>query len=59
MRNLAALIAVVFIAACGANGEPVRPSVNTGVTVSNSGISTNVSTGFTLGGVGLSLGLGI
>lgn len=59
MRSFVALISIVFIAACGANGEPVRPSVNTGVTVSNSGISTNVSTGVKLGGVDLSLGLGL
>lgn len=35
MRNLVVLISVVFIAACGANGEPVRPTTNSDVGASS------------------------
>jgi hypothetical protein len=45
-----AIIALTALAGCGADGEPVQPSLNAGVGVSSDG-SVNVR-----GGVGLSQG---
>ena len=56
--RLMLLAGLIGLAACGANGEPVRPSVNAGVSVSNSGVHTSTSVGFNLGGVNVALGVG-
>ena len=46
---LMALSCIAFLSACGADGEPVQPSLNANVGVSGSGVNVN-------GGVGLSQG---
>ncbi|WP_456388749.1 hypothetical protein [Profundibacter sp.] len=56
MRAIVVLTALV-VAACGADGEPVRPTVNAGVSVSPSGVSPSVSFGTRIGPVNVSLGL--
>ena len=56
--RLMLLAGLIGLAACGANGEPVRPSVNAGVSVSNRGVHTSTSVGFNLGGVTVGLGVG-
>lgn len=43
MRVAFALIAIAFVAACGADGEPVRPSMKSGATVSPTGSRTSIS----------------
>lgn len=43
MRTIVAMMALAFIAACGANGEPVRPTMNAGLTVSPTGQKTSIS----------------
>lgn len=35
------LLAITTLAACGVDGEPIRPSLNAGVGVSDSGVHTN------------------
>ena len=57
MKPTIALIALVFTAACGANGEPERPTMNAGVTVSSGGVSPSVSVGTKLGPVRVNVGL--
>jgi len=57
MRAVFALIMLVTVAACGANGEPVRPSVNAGVSITPSGVSPSVSVGTRIGNVGVRIGL--
>lgn len=42
MRAVIAIIAVAFVAGCGADGEPVRPSMNAGVTISPTGQKTSI-----------------
>ncbi|WP_295313753.1 hypothetical protein [Roseobacter sp.] len=37
-RLTVALALTALVAACGVDGEPVRPTVNGGVTISNSGV---------------------
>ncbi len=57
MRTVLAMIALVALAACGADGEPVRPSMNAGVAVTPSGVHPSVSLGTKVGPVNLILGL--
>ncbi|SHH62667.1 hypothetical protein [Marivita hallyeonensis] len=53
----ASLIASLFaLAACGADGDPVRPSVNSTVTVGSDGIKT--STGVTVQSGPVTVGVG-
>ena len=51
------LCALAFVAACGANDPPFRPSGNVGVSIGPNGVSPNVGIGATNGtfNVGLSL----
>jgi len=57
MRAILVLIALATLAACGADGEPVRPSVNAGVSITPSGVSPSVSVGTRVGPVNVSIGL--
>lgn len=58
MRWFSVLMVVGCVAACGADGEPVQPTRNASVTLSNSGVSGDTNLGVTQGPVSLSLGLG-
>ncbi len=44
-------IAVVAVAACGADGEPITPTGKVSASVSSSGVSTGLSVGITRGPV--------
>ncbi|MBD3664034.1 hypothetical protein [Sulfitobacter aestuariivivens] len=60
MRRIFAVIcALTFLAACGADGEPVQPTGNANVSISSSGayVGTNLAIG--QGPVRVSLGLGL
>ena len=57
MKAVFAMIALATLAACGADGEPVRPSANAGVTVTSSGVYPSVSVGTRVGPVNVSIGL--
>lgn len=50
----AALLAL--LAACGADGEPVQPTLNAGLTLSNSGVHANGGIGLHQGPVSLFFG---
>lgn len=50
-------LGLVSLAACGADGAPVRPTLDAGVSVSPSGISTGAAVGVKSGNVGLTIGL--
>ena len=39
------LLTCLALAACGADGEPVQPTANVGVSMSNSGVHTGASVG--------------
>ena len=43
MKRAFAIIALLGLAACGADGEPTPPHVNTAVTLSTSGVSLGSS----------------
>lgn len=58
MRKLIiTLAALVALSACGADGEPVQPSLNTGVGLSSSGVHVGASVGLRKGPLGVSLAL--
>lgn len=50
------LITVALVSACGVDGEPVRPSLNAGVGVSNSGVHAGGSVGLHKGPLNIFLG---
>jgi len=56
MTRLLAILALSALAACGADGEPVQPTMNANVGVGPGGVTG--STGLTLKQGGLSIGLG-
>ncbi len=58
MRNsIIAIVALAFVAACGANDPPFRPSANVGVSIGPNGVTPNASVGASNGtfNVGLNL----
>jgi len=57
MTRLIAIAALTFVAACGADDPPFRPSGNVGVSVGPNGVTPTVGLGATNGtfNVGLSL----
>ena len=50
-----ALIMTAGLTACGADGEPIRPTA--GVTVGTGGVSVGGSVGTTIGGVNVRVGV--
>ena len=48
---------LAILAACGADGEPVQPTANVGVSVSTSGVHAGASVGVRKGPLAISLGL--
>lgn len=43
MKPIATILILVALAACGADGAPIRPSLNTALTISNGGVQINNS----------------
>ena len=57
MKHSLALVCLIALANCGADGEPVQPSVNTSVSAGSNGVSAR--TGVTVKKGLFSLGWGI
>jgi ABC-type glycerol-3-phosphate transport system substrate-binding protein len=57
--TLMALAALSVLAACGADGEPVQPTMNSTITLSDSGVGANTSIAVNRGPVTIGLGLGL
>ena len=57
MRVIAALTTLVFLAACGADGDPITPSANLGLRITPNGISPTVGVGANVGGVNVGVSL--
>ena len=55
----AALVISLLLAACGADGEPVTPTRDATVTISNNGVSAHTSVGLRQGPLSVTLGLGL
>ncbi|WP_164860730.1 hypothetical protein [Parasedimentitalea marina] len=50
------LTAIAVLAACGVDGEPVQPSLNAGIGISNSGVHARGGVGVHQGPLSLYLG---
>ena len=58
MKYAFALTGVLALAACGADGEPERPTLNTGISINSNGtVSTSTSVTAQQGNVSVTLGL--
>ncbi|MDW3225090.1 MAG: hypothetical protein R8G34_19750 [Paracoccaceae bacterium] len=57
MKRLMALALCTGLGACGADGEPVTPSINGGVTINKNGIYPSASVGVGRGPLSVWLGL--
>jgi hypothetical protein len=57
MKYLAALPIIALLAACGADGEPVRPTYSTTIGVGKSGVHTHTSVGARKGNISVRIGL--
>lgn len=58
MKIWLSLLGAALLAACGADGEPERPTVNTGISVNSNGtVSTSTSMTVSQGNVSLTVGL--
>lgn len=56
MKRILACMSLVALAACGADGEPIQPSMNANVGIGSAGVSG--STGVTMKRGPFSVGLG-
>jgi hypothetical protein len=58
MKGLFTLPLLAVLAGCGADGDPVRPSVTTGISVNSNGtVSTSTAISASSGGVTVAVGL--
>lgn len=57
-RYLVAL-ALLVLAGCGVDGEPVRPSLGTTIGVGSGGVRASTSVGAVLGNVNVGVGVGL
>lgn len=56
MMRIIAVLALVAVASCGADGEPVSPFGNAGVSVGSGGVSAHGAVGATAGPVTIAVG---
>ncbi|WP_341368157.1 hypothetical protein [Yoonia sp. BS5-3] len=57
MKKFFLIIALGALAACGADGDPLQPNANVGLSIGAGGISPNASVGASNGNVSLGLNL--
>ena len=57
MKPLATCLCLLILAACGADGDPLRPTASGTVSIGSDGVSTNASVGATNGTVTFGLSL--
>ncbi|NUH65001.1 hypothetical protein HTT03_06770 [Sulfitobacter sp. S0837] len=58
MKRSLAILSLLTLAACGADGEPVRPTASTSVTMSSSGVAVGTTLGVARGPFSVALGIG-
>ncbi len=59
MKTLVALMALTVLVACGADGEPTQPTMNSTITLSNHGIDGQTNVAVRRGPVTFGLGVGL
>ncbi|WP_435311363.1 hypothetical protein [Primorskyibacter sedentarius] len=55
--KVAAVLALITLAGCGADGDPIRPTLNTTISAGSGGVHTSTSVGVKSGPVAVSVGL--
>jgi hypothetical protein len=53
-----AILSLLTLSACGADGEPVKPTASSTITMSSSGVSVGTAVGLRRGPFSLALGVG-
>ncbi|MEL6119579.1 MAG: argininosuccinate lyase [Pseudomonadota bacterium] len=59
MKCVIAVLCLAVLTACGADGEPVQPTMNTGIGITPDGVKVRTGVGVKAGLVNLGLGLGL
>ena len=59
MIRILTLLCMPTLAACGAEGEPITPTANSSVTLSNNGVRLGTNLGLRKGPFNVSFGLGL
>ncbi|GAA6209534.1 hypothetical protein NBRC116601_28270 [Cognatishimia sp. WU-CL00825] len=57
MKSILAILALVVVAGCGADGAPIRPSANIGIGVGTNGVSAGAKLGASKGPVSIGVSL--
>ena len=58
-RHFLVALALLILAGCGVDGEPVRPSLGTTIGVGSRGVNATTSVGAVLGNVNVGVGVGL
>lgn len=58
LRVVFAIVGLVAVAACGADGEPFKPHANANIGIGSGGVHTSGSVGLSNGNVSISVGGG-
>ncbi len=53
MIRMMAVLSLLAVAACGADGEPVQPTMNAGISLGTSGVGTHMGLGLRKGPLSL------
>ncbi len=59
MIRIAGVLAVLALAGCGVDGEPVQPSVSTTIGVNSNGVNASTGVAVTKGPISVGVGLGL
>ncbi len=59
IRMVLAGLGLAVLAGCGADGEPVRPTLGGAVSAGSGGVHTGVHAGARVGGVNVGVGVGL
>lgn len=57
MKRIVLLLTVAALAACGADGAPLTPNANLGLSIGSNGVSTGASVGASNGTVSVGVGI--
>jgi hypothetical protein len=57
MKRIALILAIVTVAGCGADGAPMKPTANVGLSLGTGGVNTSASVGASNGTVSVGVGL--
>jgi len=57
IRVTALIASLAVLAACGADGEPVQPTLNAGISITPNGVTPNIGVGLRQGPFSILFGL--